>query len=114
MQQLIKMLKELDIVFAYNHFAEGESVDTPYICFYLDESNNFCADGEVFFKISNVIVALYTTCKDINIEEKVETMLKKHGIFYVKNEFYIAEEEIYEIQYIFDIKDEEVEENDGQ
>lgn len=30
MDKLLKMLEEMDIPFAYDHFAEGESPDPPY------------------------------------------------------------------------------------
>ena len=109
MKKIIEMLKELGMEYAYNHFSDGEKPRIPYICFYLDNSNNFSADGEAYFKISSVVLALYTSVKDKRAEDKVEAMLAKHGYFYVKNEFYMEDAEIYEIQYEFDIENEDLE-----
>lgn len=32
-EDVMQMLAETDIPFAYDHFAEGESPDPPFICF---------------------------------------------------------------------------------
>ena len=33
-EDVMQMLAETEIPFAYDHFAEGESPDPPFICFY--------------------------------------------------------------------------------
>jgi hypothetical protein len=35
MEELLKIIKETGIPFAYDHFAEGESPDPPFICYLL-------------------------------------------------------------------------------
>ena len=50
LKQLAGMLKETKIPFAYDHFAEGESPQPPFICYLLPGSVNFAADGEVLPK----------------------------------------------------------------
>ncbi len=50
-ENLLHMLRETGIPFAYDHFAEGESPEPPFICFLLPASDNFSADGEVYHKI---------------------------------------------------------------
>ena len=42
-----KILEELGLPFAYDHFAEGESPETPFICYLSPGSDNFAADGQV-------------------------------------------------------------------
>ena len=54
MEELAAMIKEMGIPFAYDHFAEGESPDPPFICYLLPGSENFAADGRVYFKINEV------------------------------------------------------------
>ena len=46
MDDLIKLLGETGIPFAYDHFAEGESPDPPFICYLLPQSDNFSAGRE--------------------------------------------------------------------
>lgn len=47
-EEVMQMLSELDIPFAYDHFAEGESPDPPFICFLFPGSENFSADNVVY------------------------------------------------------------------
>ena len=35
LEELAGMLEEIGFPFAYDHFAEGESPDTPFICYLL-------------------------------------------------------------------------------
>ena len=84
MDDLIKLLGETGIPFAYDHFAEGESPDPPFICYLLPQSDNFSADGKVYLKVSSVNIELYTDSKDLAVEQKLEAVLDTHGIFYDK------------------------------
>ena len=102
MDELLKILKETEIPFAYDHFAEGESPDPPFICYLLPGSNNFSADGRVYFKANEVHIELYTDFKDLTVEQKLEAVLDEHGIFYNKSETWIESEKLYEVLYIFE------------
>ena len=102
MDELLKILKETEIPFAYDHFAEGESPQPPFICYLLPGSNNFSADGKVYFKANEVHIELYTDFKDLAVEQKLEAVLDKHGIFYNKSETWIESEKLYEVLYIFE------------
>lgn len=101
MDKIIAMLTEMNIPFAYDHFAEGESPDPPFICYLLPESDNFAADGRVYYKINDVNIELYTDTKDLSAEQKLEDVLDMHGIFYEKSETWIDSEKLYEVLYQF-------------
>ena len=105
LKQLAGMLKETRIPFAYDHFAEGESPEPPFICYLLPGSDNFAADGRVYFKINEVRIELYTDKKDVSVEKQVEDALDDRGIFYNKSEVWISEERLYEVLYSFDVPD---------
>ena len=77
--ELVEMLEETNLPIAYDHFAEGESPDPPFICFLLPGSNNFAADGQVYYKIHDVHIELYTDAKDPKVESRVEAVLDEHG-----------------------------------
>lgn len=64
LEELAGMLEKTGFPFAYDHFAEGESPDPPFICYLLPGSDNFAADGRVYFRISEVRIELYTDRKD--------------------------------------------------
>lgn len=102
MDELISILREIGIPFAYDHFAEGESPEPPFICYLLPASDHFSADGRVYYKVSGVNVELYTDTKDLSVEGKVEAVLDTHGIFYEKSEVWIESERLYEVLYTFE------------
>ena len=102
---LADLLAGIGIPFAYDHFAEGESPGPPFICYLLPGSDNFSADGMVFFKINEVRIELYTDTKDVSVECLVEDALDNQGIFYNKSEVWIPEEKLYEVLYSFEVPD---------
>ena len=104
MDRLISILKEMGIPYAYDHFAEGEAPDPPFLCYLLPGSDHFSADGKVYHRISAVRLELYTDFKDLSSEQQVETALDGAGIFYNKTEPWIDSEKLYEVLYSFDME----------
>ena len=102
-ENLVEMLQKTGIPFAYDHFAEGESPEPPFICYFLPGSNNFAADGKVYFRINQVRIEIYTDSKDLAVERKVEMVLDESGIFYNKSEGWIQSEKLYEVLYSFEV-----------
>ena len=102
-EELAAILQEMDIPFAYDHFAEGESPEPPFICYLLPGSDNFAADGRVYSRINEVRIELYSDSKDVGLESKVEAVLDSYGIFYNKSEVWIQSEKLYEILYSFEV-----------
>ena len=100
----MQILNETQIPFAYHHFAEGESPEPPFICYLLPGSNNFSADGKVYYKINEVHIELYTDLKDLAVEQQLEDVLDEHGIFYNKSETWIESEKLYEVLYTFEME----------
>ena len=104
MDNLIAMMEEIGLPFAYDHFAEGESPEPPFICFLHPGSDNFAADGWAYFKVDKVHIELYTDEKTPETESRVETVLDGHGIFYDKTEVWIESERLYEVLYSFQME----------
>ena len=104
MEELLQKLSEMQIPFAYHHFAEGEAVEPPFICYLIPGSNNFSADGKVYHKISVVHIEVYTDLKDLAVEQQVEDVLDEHEIFYNKSEVWIKSEKLYEVLYSFEME----------
>ena len=101
--EILAMLTETTIPFAYGHFAEGESPAPPFMVFLFPRSDNFGADGIVFKKINVLQLELYTDAKAPNTETIVETVLDKYGLYYEKSEVWIAEERLYEVIYTMEV-----------
>ena len=104
MEQIVKILEETELPFAYDHFAEGESPDPPFICYLVSNSDNFAADGKVYYKINELHIELYTDCKDLSAEQKLEDVLDANGIYYEKSEVWIESEKLYEVLYTFEME----------
>ena len=104
MEKIAAILEKIGLPFAYDHFAEGESPDPPFICYLIPNSDNFSADGRVYYKINEIHIELYTDCKDLSAEQKVEAVLDEHGIFYEKTEVWIESENLYEVLYTFEME----------
>ena len=101
MDKIVKILEEIELPFAYDHFAEGESREARCICYLTPTRECFPADGAVSHRIYDVHIEVYTNKKDTDIETKVEAVLDKHKIFYNKSEIWIDSEKLYETIYSF-------------
>ena len=104
MEKLTAILNTIGIPYAYDHFAEGESPEPPFLCYLLPGSSNFSADGKVYHRVSEVRLELYTDYKDLASEQKVEDALDAAGLFYNKTETWIDSEKLYEVLYSFDME----------
>ena len=102
-QEVLKTMDEMKLPYAYHHFVEGESPEPPFLVFLYPSSDNFAADGMVYFKENRLNIELYTDLKDVELEETVEAVLDKHGIFYEKSEVWIESENLYEVLYQMEV-----------
>ena len=102
-EEVMKMMEETGLPFAYDHFVEGESPEPPFLVFLYPKADNFAADGIAYFKISRLDVELYTDLKQPELEERIEAVLLKHGIFYGKSEVFIESEQRYEVLYEMEV-----------
>ena len=104
MDRLLEIIADIDIPSAYDHVGEGESPSPPFITYLTPGSNNFSADGRVYFPVSEVHIELYTDEKNPDTERIVEDVLDAHGIFYNKSEVWIESERLYEVLYSFEME----------
>ena len=101
--EITAMLEEAELPLAYDHFAEGESPDPPFLIFLFPRSDNFTADGRVYQKINVLHLELYTDRKQPDVEAQVEAVLDRHGIVYDKSEVWIEDERLYEVLYTTEV-----------
>ena len=105
MDKLLELMAKIPMPSAYDHFAEGESPEPPFITYLLPGSDNFAADGKVYFRITEVHIELYTDEKNPEVEQQIEAVLDEHSIFYDKTEVWIESEKLYEVLYSFEMED---------
>lgn len=101
MDEVTELLEQSGIPFAYDHFAEGEGPDPPFLCYRTPNSVNFSADGCVYFRVDVIDIELYTDKKDVALEQRLERLLSASGIFWNKDEYWIESEKLYEVIYEF-------------
>lgn len=102
MDEITSILTAIGLPYAYDHFAEGEVPQLPYLLYLNPSTNNFSADGWAYYKVNEIHVELYTDYKDLSVEQQVESVLDRHGIFYEKSELWIESERLYEVLYSFE------------
>ena len=95
---VLEMMEEMGLPFAYGHFVEGEAPEPPFAVFLYPRADNFSADGVAYFKRNELDIEVYT-----ELEEAVEAVLLKHGIFYGKSEVWIESEKLYEVLYEMEV-----------
>ena len=93
------MVEEMGLPYAYDHFAEGESPDPPFICFLYPRAKNFGADNRVYHHFNRLAIEVYTDYKDPDTEAAIEEVLTEHELFYEKSEVWIETEKMYEVLY---------------
>ena len=104
MDRIKQLISDIGFPFAYHHFSEKKPPPTPYICYLLPSSNNFSADGRVYYKKNAVHIELYTDHKDLSAEQKVETVLDRYDVFFERYETWIESEKLYQTLYIFEME----------
>lgn len=102
-EEIVTMLGGMGLPFAYHHYAEGESPEPPFVIYLSPGSDNFSADGKVYFKVKQLDVELYTDKKMPELEERLEAIFDRYGLFYEKNESYIESEKLYEVLYEMEV-----------
>jgi hypothetical protein len=98
-EDVMAMLRECNLPFAYDHFAEGESPDPPFLVFLFPGTGNVFADNQVYYKVNELNIELYTDKKDPEIEIQIEDILSAHEIAYEKTEIWIESGKMYEVLY---------------
>lgn len=98
-EEINEMMQEIELPFAYHHFAEGESPNPPFLLFLSPGENTFGADNLMYHSFKQLDIELYTDEKSPEMEESVEEILKQHNIFYNKSEVWIESERLYEVLY---------------
>ena len=94
-EEVKALVEEMGLPYAYDHFAEGESPDPPFICFLYPKAENFGADNLVYYHFNRLDIEVYTDYKDPDMEATIEEVLTSHELYYEKSEVWIETEKTY-------------------
>lgn len=81
MTEFYQALKTLDVPVAYNHF-DAQPKSIPFIAYTDQGKDTFLADDTIYAKSTNIRIELYTTKKDLEMEEKLENLLDSIGLIW--------------------------------
>ena len=98
-QEINTLVSGIGLDYAYYQFPEGTEQPTPFICFYISNSNDMGADNSNYCKIRQLVIELYTDNKDYEKEAAVETALTNAGLVYQTEETYLDSERMYMVAY---------------
>ena len=98
-EEINDMMAEMGLPFAYHHFAEGESPQSPFLLFLSPGEDTFSADNVAYYSFKQLDIELYTDKKNPALEEEIEALLTQHEIYFTKSEAWIESERLYEVLY---------------
>ena len=88
--------------YAFGKFTK--SINPPHIIVTIINSNNFGADNKVYYKSLNGRLELTTLKKDLSLQKKIEENILSE-IYWEKEEGIIADEEVYNTSYFFELEE---------
>ena len=98
-KEIATMVSSIGLPYAYYQFPEGTGQECPFVCFYLDSSNDLAADNTNYQRIRPLTIELYTDNKDFSLEETVEAVLNQNGFVYSRSETYIETERMFMVTF---------------
>ena len=109
--QMIALLDTLSIDSFYDHAPVGTAL--PFITIHSEQPDNFAADNLVYCEKWNFRIDLYSSAKDLTNEAAIKALLNENNIAWTKTEQYIDSENVWEIEFEFEVLGNE-ETEDGQ
>ena len=94
---LEKIKRELGIEYTEHHFETPPAM--PYITYERPQSNNFYADGIVYFSSGEVDILLHESKRDEALEKKIESALNAFSMPWEKDSEWDEEEDMFIITY---------------
>lgn len=101
LKELYEILEATGIPTTYKSWENEKKPQPPYICNFNQYTQNFYADGVVYYKIDHISIDLYTRLKDHQTELLVENALSAFA--WEKSEKYNDKEQCYQITYELEV-----------
>lgn len=92
---IVNMLTEMNIPFAYRAFEADETAPAPpFICYFFPNNIPEPADDANAVQIEELDIELYTPYKDFELETSIETILTNHDLAFSRDESWIDSEKM--------------------
>lgn len=102
-KEIATMIQGIGLPFAYYQFPEGTGQAPPFIVFFYSQTDDLYADDLNYQRIVTLNIELYTSSKDFEKEETVESVLNTNGLTFYKEENYIEGEKMFQIAYEMEV-----------
>ena len=102
-KEIAQIVAEIGLPYAYYQFSDNTEQPAPFMCFYIENNDDMYADDKNYTNIAELTIELYTDNKSYDLEERVETVLAKHELSWIKSEAYIPKEKMFEEIYIMEV-----------
>lgn len=99
--QVVEMLNSLSVPSFYGFAPVG--TELPFITINSEQPDNFPADNAVYCEKWNFRIDLYTRFKDLTLETEIKNLLNTNGIFWERTEQYIDSQEVWEVEFEFQV-----------
>lgn len=104
LSEIADMLDEIGVPVAYRAFEEdGTAPAPPFVCYLFPNSNPEQADNINYAKIEELDIELYTSYKDFELEERIETVLTGHDLSFSREETYLSDEKVQMTTFITEV-----------
>ena len=99
--QMIALLNTLTVPSFYGQAPVGTVL--PFLTIHSDQPDNFAADNGVYVEKWNFRLDLYSVAKDLTHEAEIKKLLNDNGIYWTKTEEYIDSENVWEVEFEFEV-----------
>lgn len=99
--QMIALLNTLTVPSFYGQAPVGTVL--PFLTIHSDQPDNFAADNGVYVEKWNFRIDLYSVAKDLTHEAEIKKLLNDNGIYWTKTEEYIDSENVWEVEFEFEV-----------
>lgn len=105
LEKLYLILEDTELPVTYHSWSDDdkERPSLPFVCFNDVYSNNFIADGKVYFPVKHIQVELYERYRDIEIESRIECAFDRFEIPWQDTVTYLDDEGCFQIIYEIEV-----------
>lgn len=103
LSEIVDMLKETKIPFAYRAFEANGAPAPPFICYLFPNNIPEAADDANVISIEELDIELYTPYKDFELEASIEAILTAHDLSFSRDETWLDDEQMQMTVYTMEV-----------
>ena len=98
-EEVYTMIQSIGLPCAYYQFSDNTPQVPPFVVWFFSSNTDVMADNSNYVDKEVLNVELYTSIRDFEQEQAVETVLASNGFTYAKEANFIDSEKIWQISY---------------